>query len=571
MCIIKKIATFGIIYFILLQTLLGQSNQIDSLQLILSKDSNQISVLNNIANAFIQIDPQKAMRYAKKAMQKESKKNSPEKSKSLRILLEAAIRDKDIEQINKTQKELLEYPQDVSPFEKANLLFCKGLLNYKSSSYSDASINFFDALKFFELSKHDIEYCQILKYIGITYYHQFAPKKALKYYRMSLENALENNFPNEIALGYNNVAAVYNEQKLYKKAIYNFNKSLEINKINKNTHLESINYLNLGIVERNLGNDKKSLTYFHKVLNTIGPNSSRIKAAAYNFISKYFLNKNKLDTAIYFAKKTLNLKEKPIAQSIRSTKLLKTIYLKLRDTSSAYNYEIQNRFLTDSFYEINNLMRTNFTELQYDLDKKERQLIYKSKQNKLVYTILGLVLLLLIILARFIYNKLKFRLTETEKDKQIIKNTLSLKNKELTAKALYLIQKNESMMQISNELNNLAKQMESQIQQKKIQKIASKLNKSTNEEVWKEFELYFQSVHSNFYSNLQTQFPNLTTNEKKLAAFLCMNMSSKEISAITGQRIATLEVARSRLRKKLGISKQDISLPNFLAQFCSLS
>jgi hypothetical protein len=43
-------------------------------------------------------------------------------------------------------------------------------------------------------------------------------------------------------------------------------------------------------------------------------------------------------------------------------------------------------------------------------------------------------------------------------------------------------------------------------------------------------------------------------------------MTSKEISGITGQQVATIEMARTRLRKKLGISNTSTNLITFLAQ-----
>jgi DNA-binding CsgD family transcriptional regulator len=55
----------------------------------------------------------------------------------------------------------------------------------------------------------------------------------------------------------------------------------------------------------------------------------------------------------------------------------------------------------------------------------------------------------------------------------------------------------------------------------------------------------------------------VSANEKKLCAFLRLNMSTKEISAITYQSINSITVARSRLRKKLDI-ESDESLISFL-------
>ena len=67
-----------------------------------------------------------------------------------------------------------------------------------------------------------------------------------------------------------------------------------------------------------------------------------------------------------------------------------------------------------------------------------------------------------------------------------------------------------------------------------------------------------------FYKALNKKFPDLTNNERKLCAFLRLNMSTKEISAITFQSVHSITIARSRLRKKLNITHSDISLTDFL-------
>jgi hypothetical protein len=42
-------------------------------------------------------------------------------------------------------------------------------------------------------------------------------------------------------------------------------------------------------------------------------------------------------------------------------------------------------------------------------------------------------------------------------------------------------------------------------------------------------------------------------------------MTSKEISAITAQNPKSIDVARARLRKKIGITNEDIGLVEFLS------
>jgi len=90
-----------------------------------------------------------------------------------------------------------------------------------------------------------------------------------------------------------------------------------------------------------------------------------------------------------------------------------------------------------------------------------------------------------------------------------------------------------------------------------IQDILREMQSNLDNTVWNEFEVRFQQVHKDFYRKLMQKYPDLTPNEIKICAFLKLNMSSKEISAITFQSVKSLEVARHRLRKKMGIDRDD--------------
>jgi DNA-binding CsgD family transcriptional regulator len=73
-------------------------------------------------------------------------------------------------------------------------------------------------------------------------------------------------------------------------------------------------------------------------------------------------------------------------------------------------------------------------------------------------------------------------------------------------------------------------------------------------------------VHADFYKNLNQINPDLTPNERRLCAFLKLNMSTKDISAITGQTPHSIKIARARLRKKFNLTNSDTSLLAFLAE-----
>jgi hypothetical protein len=65
-----------------------------------------------------------------------------------------------------------------------------------------------------------------------------------------------------------------------------------------------------------------------------------------------------------------------------------------------------------------------------------------------------------------------------------------------------------------------------------------------------EFEKIFTDTHKDFYKKLIELYPHLSRTDLKLSAFLRLNLSTKDISAITGQSQNSINIARHRLRKK---------------------
>jgi DNA-binding response OmpR family regulator len=67
------------------------------------------------------------------------------------------------------------------------------------------------------------------------------------------------------------------------------------------------------------------------------------------------------------------------------------------------------------------------------------------------------------------------------------------------------------------------------------------------------FETQFKDVHTDFYERLDEKHPELTPTEKKICTFLKMNMNTKEIAVLLLSTPASIEVTRSRIRKKFGL------------------
>ncbi len=129
---------------------------------------------------------------------------------------------------------------------------------------------------------------------------------------------------------------------------------------------------------------------------------------------------------------------------------------------------------------------------------------------------------------------------------------------------MYLVKKNELINFISGKLIKAQGKFKKE-NQKQIQQIILNLQSNIRFQYLGIFEERFRDVHQDFYRNIDEKFPQLSENDRKLCAFLRLNMSTKDIAAITHQNPNSIEVARTRLRKKLNISNTDISLVSFIS------
>jgi tetratricopeptide (TPR) repeat protein len=151
-------------------------------------------------------------------------------------------------------------------------------------------------------------------------------------------------------------------------------------------------------------------------------------------------------------------------------------------------------------------------------------------------------------------------------ENEILAAEVDQKDKQLTMEVMYRIQNNEMVRGIVGKL--LKTNVQSGKDAKElIQSVVTGLEKMLEEKAWEDFELRFQQVHPGFYEKLQEAYPELSLNERRLCAFLKLNMTTKEISALTGQNISAIQMARWRMRKKLGLQESESALADFFSQF----
>lgn len=161
--------------------------------------------------------------------------------------------------------------------------------------------------------------------------------------------------------------------------------------------------------------------------------------------------------------------------------------------------------------------------------------------------------------------QMQHQLEIQESEKQIVElrneklqAEIQHKNSELASSTMNLLRKKEMLSKLREDLVHYKETPEADKSTKEFQKIVKVIDKELDQaEEWEQFAIHFDSVHSNFLKKLKDQFPDLTVSDLKMAAYLRLNLSSKEIAQLLNISIRGVETSRYRLRKKLGLANED--------------
>jgi len=367
----------------------------------------------------------------------------------------------------------------------------------------------------------------------------------------------------------NNVAAIYGIRGDFAKVVQYLSEAIAFNLEWKDLNMVGVNYLNFGYYFQELKQYDSALFYFEKSLNIFKDqkNVSSIISAKI-FLAEYYLEIGELQKSKKYARESM---EEGQANGLKrfvyeTAALLSKIYLQQNDSVRAYQYQVLELRLKDSLNIEKSQTEMSKLELQYELEKSEQKKRIAQQRKDLINIIvlISLVFIIIVIILLLGRMRIKARTVILEKDK--LEMNLELRSKELTSNVISIMKKNEILSKVAVKLKIIQQEAVKDETKMAIRKIARELKKAVEKEPWEEFELRFNQVHNEFYNKLIERFPNLTPQEQRLCAFLSLNMTSKEISEITGQRTSTIEMARTRLRKKLGITNTQTNLITFLIQ-----
>ncbi|MDD4673662.1 MAG: tetratricopeptide repeat protein [Bacteroidales bacterium] len=503
----------------------------------------------------------------------------------INLLMESGsqLAENDMTSALELYNQALQLAQKTASYKKIaeiNQIF--GSLFFYTGNYDRVLTYYYDALENYEIVQDTSGFVVVFFNIALVYNNLGEYEKSREFYQL----ALEMDQPNEnlsadtiISLAririHNNIGVTLNSEEKYDEALAYFYKAIELSERAGNDEVVPQAYNNIGNVHKAKKDYSIALSFYQEALKrrSVKEDPKGVALTYFYMGECYALQQENLQALNYFQKAF------HLADSSSYTELKRSIAENMIDAfanlglyKNSYNMHRIYKQLSDSINNAQSLQTATQLEMQYNFAKIQKQQELEQQKTELIYLLIiaivaGLlaVAILFLSLVRNRSKRIRLQQEKLSLEKENLENKLEFKNKELATNVMYLVKSNETIINIIEKLVRTKDDFKKS-NQSIIQEVINELRRSTSKDAWKEFELRFQEVHESFYTKLNDLFPDLTPNEQRLCAFLRLNMTTKEISAITFQSIKSIEVARTRLRKKLNLLNKDVNLVTYLMQ-----
>ncbi len=457
--------------------------------------------------------------------------------------------------------------------EEASCLNNLGNIYRKQGDFSKAMESYQLAIEVFRTLNDDDAVSDCLNNIGNLYLDNGDPFRALDYYKQSLTTALEKNDQYRLIIRYKNLAGD-NARQYIDDALILADKSGD------KSFLASCN-MQMGKLH-SLRNDYIiAIAYYTKAENIYAETGS-IAEQCESLIQLAMakIEKGALKEARTDAKKALELAVQTgsLKSQLDANQCMVICLEKANALDESYPFLQKVSQLKDSIYSAEKYRTIEELEADFARNelKRENEILTQNsllqkkaiRAKNLILFLLGITLLLSGAVIWLVYKRQKEATREVGRVKQSSEESIEKlhddlvnKERELTTKTISINQKNQILEGLIGELDKLKN---SNPTSSAILQLQNQLKTELSPNSWKEFEIQFNEVHPGFQNQLLKRFPELSPSERRLCSFLRLDMNTREIASLTGQTFKSIEVARTRIRKKMNLSRVD-NLSNFIA------
>ncbi len=441
----------------------------------------------------------------------------------------------------------------------------------KSSRYSDALELLLKALNIFENHQIKEKVVASLNSIANVYERLGNYETALEFYLRCLRESRDVLSESEEAVLLNNLGIIYMNLRDFEKAQSYFDRSLSIMTRNDNTSGKAFILSNLGKLHELKNELDLALNYQQKALRLQQELGNRHgEAFSLQYVGAIYEVQSDFDKAQSFFIQSLRIGESINSNEICSAALM---YIgRVKNATGDYgnavvflNQALEYLSRIDyklSLVKVHSLLSNAYEQSsEFQLALKHHKLFAEIKDEILSQE-----------KQRAIAERqASFEIEKAQKEKEIYRlraaqaeREMEYKNKELTIMAMNLVQKNEFLNKLREEVqagSNTSNSSQNSFTSTLLRKLEQGIDSESD---WKIFEQQFLNVHQDFNAKLSQQFPALTPTELKVCSLIKIGLSSKEIANLLFITHRTVELHRTRIRKKL-VLEHSTNLTSYLS------
>lgn len=490
MASVRKYSFLFFVLFIFLFPALAEGDNRNVLQ-PLTLELQKIEKLNQLSIELLNQDPEKALRYAERALKLAYKINDPKAiSNSLQCV-------GDVYLYNGEHNTALSYFYNALKIARLenykvgikSSLNNLGVLYYRIGDYKNSLFYHFEALKMKKEMK-DLKGIHIsLNNIGMVHQKLKDYENASKYYSEALGIIEKLDKPNLLVSTINNMGSLYSELGNDSLAIENFQKSVFLSKKTSNLHGLATAYTGLGQLYEMQGKNYRAALYYNRSLKLSQEIQDKNSMSRnYNYLSRIQFVKQDYDQALELLDKSHKIAEDSRTKErlMENYELYSKIHDKLGEYEKAFNY--QNKFIDLKNYLFNEKLARSLTNIQMEIEEEKAQEVLAMKdlelnENRAKTSFLFTIFILTLALVALFYTmyKSKNRLYDKLQDRN---NEILSQKKEIESQKESLVRNNvelEKAQQVIKEQNDVLNVINVQLES--IVKSRTKELKATNVEL----------------------------------------------------------------------------------------
>jgi len=424
----------------------------------------------------------------------------------------------------------------IKTYHKADVLANIGSLHSKQKNYNQALKYFEMAMDVYIATDDNLYQATTLVDIGNVLNSQKKYNFAIEKYKEGLTISETYDFPTIKVLCLGNLGSIYTKQSKYNEAIKHLQQALQ----NENSEINKANYLaELGHAYVLKGDFQRGFENLNKAVDL----ADSIKVG------------NEFQAALQYRAMAFE-KKGELKNSVRDLK--------------------RSQEVKDSLFSLAKAKQIDELQTIYETEKKESEIAVqqevintlseKAKVDKLTKGLYAGGMFTFLAVSGLLFfsfrQRMKKNKAEREKQEEIYKQEIEHKKKELASQTLHLVQKNTFIQDLMENLQNIKNSPEKfKMEFRRIVMLLKKENASDKD--WEVFKTYFADVHNDFDQKLKTLYADISEKEIRLAAFLRMNLTTKEIAATLNVLPDSILKSKYRLKKKLNLDK-DTDLTSYL-------